>query len=52
MIAEVHFILHVVDGIYKIIQNMTWYNYRYLYTIIRITVRKSLIILELVQIIV
>ena len=27
MIEEIHFILHIVNGIHIIIHNVTWYNY-------------------------
>ena len=50
MIEEIHFISHVVNGIYTIIHNVIWYTYTYSNNIIRIFVQKSLTILILVQI--
>ena len=43
MIEEIHFILHVANGIY-IIHNVIWYNYKNTYT------NNSIIILIIVQI--
>ena len=54
MTEEIHFILHVVNGIHIIIHNVIWYNYMNsntnTSTIIRILVPISLDILILVQI--
>ena len=54
MTVEIHFILHVVNGIHIIFHNVIWYNYMNSNTntgtIIRILVPISLIILILVQI--